>query len=163
PAPNAPAPAAQPMATSATLNVQVATAAKIYVNGLATTSTGAQRRYVSNGLQNGFSYSYQVRAEIVRDGKTVTETKTVKLKAGENADLNFTFENTENQLAKEPVSTSLTLHVPADAKVFLSGNPTNLTGEVREFTTTKLTSGDAWSDYTVRIELERNGQMLTKE
>ena len=148
---------------AATVNVQVPGEAKVFVNGMATTSTGAYRRYVSNGLEAGFSYTYELRAEIVRDGKTLTDVKSIKLKAGENANVNFSFEKGDNQIANEPVRTSLTLHVPTDAKVYLSGNPTMLNGGVREFATTKLAAGEKWNDYVVRVELQRDGQLLSKE
>jgi uncharacterized protein (TIGR03000 family) len=149
---------------SAILNVRVPPEAKIFVNGLATSSTGTARRYVSNGLQSGYSYTYELRAELTRDGKTVSETKVVKLKAGDASNLDFTLEGEQQErVATEPARTSLTLLVPADAKVYLSGNPTQSSGEVREFSTTKLAGGAEWKDYAVRVELERDGQILTQE
>jgi uncharacterized protein (TIGR03000 family) len=150
-------------ARSATLNVHVPADAQVFVNGLATKSTGADRRYVSNGLQAGYNYSYEVRAELVRDGRTITETKVVKLQAGDNSEVNFELNGDEGQIAEQPLSTSLTLHVPAQAKVYLSGNETKSFGETRRFSTTKLANGQAWQDYVVRVELEQNGQLLTKE
>jgi uncharacterized protein (TIGR03000 family) len=53
--------------------------------------------------------------------------------------------------------------VPADAKVYLAGQQTSSTGPVREFATSKLTAGDQWADYVVRVEIDRNGRTLTKE
>lgn len=61
------------------------------------------------------------------------------------------------------VKTSLTLNVPADAKVTLAGVETKQTGEVRQFTTSTLASGQAWENYTIEIELERDGQVLREE
>ena len=52
--------------------------------------------------------------------------------------------------------------MPANAKVFLSGNESKSTGETREFVTTKLGAGQSWDDYTVRVELEQNGQKISK-
>jgi len=150
-------------ARSATLNVHVPADAKVFVNGLATKSTGADRRYVSNGLQAGYNYSYEVRAELVREGRTITETKVIKLQAGDNSEVAFELDGDEGQIAEQPLSTSLTLHVPAEAKVYLSGNETKSAGETRRFSTTKLANGQAWQDYVVRVELEQNGQLLTKE
>ena len=49
------------------------------VNGLATKSTGSRRQFVSFGLKPGLSYKYVVKAEVIRDGKTVEETKTVSV------------------------------------------------------------------------------------
>ena len=65
--------------------------AKIFVNGQPTTSTGSLRQYVSRSLKNGFNYSYEVRAEIVRDGKPVEQVKTINVRAGETATLAFDF------------------------------------------------------------------------
>jgi uncharacterized protein (TIGR03000 family) len=59
--------------------------------------------------------------------------------------------------------TRLTLHVPAEASVTLAGIETKQTGDVRQFTTTKLASGQVWGDYKVVVTMERDGQMLREE
>jgi len=61
------------------------------------------------------------------------------------------------------VKTSLTLHVPADAKVTLAGVDTKQTGETRQFATTRLAAGQNWGDYKVIAEVEKNGQKLREE
>ena len=63
----------------------------------------------------------------------------------------------------EPVTTALTVKVPADAKVFLAGKQTTLTGEQRKFTTTRLPLGQQWANYAIRVEVDRDGQTLAKE
>jgi uncharacterized protein (TIGR03000 family) len=149
------------------LSVNVPADAKVFVNGLATTSTGGERQYVSRDLQSGFNYTYEVKAEIVRDGKTVEQVKQVNLRAGQTAELAFDFPAAEQsataQLATAELETSLTVHVPAGAKVYLAGNPTKAQGETRVFRTTGLSSGKNWNDYTVRVELEQEGRIVTKE
>jgi uncharacterized protein (TIGR03000 family) len=147
---------------SVLLNVQVPADARVFVNELATRSTGSQRRYMSRGLQAGREYTYTVRAEVVRDGQTLSEVKSIQLRAGERSNLAFGFENTAN-VATNPPRTALILNVPADAKVYLSGKETKSIGPVREFITTKLAPGDSWADYVVRVEIDRNGRTLTKE
>jgi uncharacterized protein (TIGR03000 family) len=150
--------------TNAVLTVHVPAEARVFVNGLPTTSTGAVRRYVSNGLRAGYNYTYNIRAEVIRNGQTVTETQTVKLQAGDAPDIEFALNGSNSDsIANQPVRTSLTLHVPADAKVFLSGNETHGEGEIRTFSTTKLAPGQAWGNYVVRAEVERNGRTLVKE
>jgi uncharacterized protein (TIGR03000 family) len=57
----------------------------------------------------------------------------------------------------------LTLRVPAEAAVTLAGVPTKQTGEVRQFTTSRLASGQVWDDYTIVVTLVRNGQTLREE
>ena len=61
------------------------------------------------------------------------------------------------------VKTRLTLHVPADAKVTLAGVETKQTGEVRQFATSKLASGQTWSDYKVVIETTHDGKVQREE
>jgi uncharacterized protein (TIGR03000 family) len=57
----------------------------------------------------------------------------------------------------------LTLHVPAEATVTLAGVATKQTGEVRQFTTSRLAPGQVWDDYKVVVTMERNGQPLREE
>jgi uncharacterized protein (TIGR03000 family) len=148
---------------SAVLTVAVPAEAKIFVNGLETTSAGAERNYVSRDLRPGFNYTYELRAEFVRDGKTVTETKSVTLTAGQNARVDFTAEDTQTAAAGEPLTTVLKVAVPENAKVFLAGRETESFGTVREFSTSRLTSGDRWENYTIRVEADVNGVTETQE
>jgi uncharacterized protein (TIGR03000 family) len=141
----------------ALLNVSVPANARVLVNGIATRSTGELRRYVSRNLTPGFSYTYEVTAEAMINGQTVSQSKTVQLRAGEEAAVAF------NMAADQPVETALTLHVPTDAKVFLAGNETSGEGSVRTFRTTKLNGSREWSQYVVRVSVLRGGQEVTKQ
>ncbi len=76
-------------AYSVMLTLSVPADAKVIINGYTTTSTGAQRKYVSKGLDAASSYTYQVHAEFTRDGQPVTEERTVKLVAGQSSSLAF--------------------------------------------------------------------------
>ena len=156
-------PQAMHSADSAVLTVQVPTNAKIYVNGVATTSEGAERNYVSRDLRPGFNYTYELRAEFVREGKSVTETKSVTLTAGQTARVDFEAETTKTAAAGEPLTTVLKVNVPANAKVFLAGHETDSFGSVREFSTSRLNSGDQWENYTIRVEADVDGRMETQE
>ena len=142
---------------AATLTVSVPAEARVFVNGILTSSVGAQRQYISRGLTNGHRYTYEVRAQLERNGETVEETRSVQLRAGEKSELAFSLNDGRG------VDTSLTLNVPSDAKVMLSGRETAGTGEVRVFTTSKLTTGKKWSDYTVLVSVNRDGRTLTQQ
>jgi uncharacterized protein (TIGR03000 family) len=134
------------------LLVSVPEDAKVFVNGRATTSTGSERQYVSRGLESGQRYSYEVRAEVIRDGKTVSETQTAQLIAGSQASLTFKFSAPASTASSaKPPRTALKVNVPADAKVYLSDKETSSVGPTREFTTTALAEGAAWDNYTVRV------------
>jgi uncharacterized protein (TIGR03000 family) len=140
----------------ALLSVVVPQEAKVYVNGQLTRTPGPVRRYVSPGLARGRSYTYEVRAEVMRDGQPVSQTKKVRLRAGQTADLAFQLP------AETDVETMLTLNLPEDAKVTLDGRATKATGLLRKFATTKLVRGEEWADYPVVVSIEREGRTLTR-
>ena len=149
---------------SVLLTVNVPAEAAVYVNGRRTTSTGAARQFISRGLQAGYAYRYEVRAELTRDGKRVSDTKVVQLQAGQQTTLAFPLEaEPREEVATQPAPTKLSLKVPAEAKVFLAGHQTKATGEVREYTTTKLASGETWNDYSIRVVLDRDGREMTRQ
>ena len=76
---------------SGILTVWVPNEAKVTINGLLTKSTGSKRHFVSYGLRPGYTYKYEVKAEVVREGKIVTEEQTVSLTAGEHGGVAFGF------------------------------------------------------------------------
>lgn len=65
--------------------------------------------------------------------------------------------------AAPAVKTRLTLRVPAEAKVTLAGVETKQAGEVREFATSRLASGQVWQDYKVIVEMNRDGKTVREE
>ncbi len=145
------------------LTVKVPAEAKVFVNGHLTTSTGIERQFISRGLVVGSRYTYEVRAELDVNGKTVSDVKTVSLTAGDVADLAFSLNGESELQATSPVVTKVTVHVPAGARVFLAGQEAPGTGEVREFSTSRLAPGNQWNNYTVRAEVEINGKVVTRE
>jgi uncharacterized protein (TIGR03000 family) len=147
----------RPDARSALLTVSVPADARVYVNGKATSSTGSFRQYASPNLSQGKTYTYEVRVEANRDGQMVVQSETVQLRAGETQSLAF------NLNQPRAVETSLTLHVPQDARVVLAGDATTATGSVRTYKTTTLSPGQAWSDYSIQVSVVRNGQTVTQE
>ena len=79
-------------ADAGTLSIWVPEDAKVYVNGQLTKSTGNQRQFISYGLKAGFNYNYEVRAELVRDGKLIEQSHIVALTAGSRELLAFNFD-----------------------------------------------------------------------
>jgi uncharacterized protein (TIGR03000 family) len=77
--------------TSGLLTVFVPDDARVTVNGLPTRSKGARRQYVSHGLKPGFSYKYEIRAEVLRDGRVLSATRTVVLTAGDRREVAMNF------------------------------------------------------------------------
>ena len=137
------------------LMVSLPSNAKVFVNDNATKSTGSYRRYAAKELAVGKAYEYTVRAEIERNGQVIEETKTAIVQGGNITRLSFDL--------VEQVETSLTLQVPEDAKVILSGTETKASGQTRKFATSKIKKGAKWSDYKVQVVVNRNGKTITRE
>ncbi len=89
------------------LTVWVPYEAKVTINGMLTKSTGSKRHFVSYGLRPGYTYNYEVKAEIVRDGKIYTESHTVSLTAGERNGVAFGFNIPNTEVAQNPSSTEI--------------------------------------------------------
>jgi uncharacterized protein (TIGR03000 family) len=150
------------MRASAFLTVKVPAEAKVFVNDRATTSTGTDREYVSHDLAPGARYNYNIRAEFEKDGKTVVENKSIQLTAGQTANLDFV--GTEVKTADNAdTRTTLIVRLPADAKLFLAGRETKATGDVREFSTTRLPNGGEWQKYEIKAVIERDGHEEVRE
>jgi uncharacterized protein (TIGR03000 family) len=101
----APAPtktSSQSAENSGVLTVWVPYDAKVTVNGRETKSTGSRRQFISYGLKPGLSYKYVVKAEVVRDGQIVEDTRTVALTAGQITAVAFGF----NVMPSEQVAAS---------------------------------------------------------
>ena len=137
------------------LQVNLPAKAKIFVNGRPTRLTGESRRFVAPNLRNGKQYVYNVKAEMVRDGEVVEQTKQVTIHPGRTTELAFDFQ--------PEVDTSLTLLVPEDAKVVLSGTNTKATGAVRKFSTNRIAKGAKWTEYHVQVSVDRGGKTITQE
>src|SRR5262249_25927463 len=76
-------------ATPATILVSVPENAKLTIDDAATTSTAAERVFVTPALTPGKSYHYTMKVEYVQDGKPVVITKKVDVTAGNETKVNF--------------------------------------------------------------------------
>lgn len=154
----------------ALLTIQVPADAEVFVNGSKTSSVGEQRQFVSRGLKPGYSYSYDVEIKHVVDGQLISESKVVRLRSGETRSLVYTAPVADApayvaapETDADAVETVLTVNVPADAKVTLAGNATDADGTTRTFRTKQLQAGQVWNDYTVSVEIQRDGRTLSQE
>jgi uncharacterized protein (TIGR03000 family) len=73
----------------AKLVVEVPADAKLYIDDQLMKTTSSKRVFSTPTLAQGQAYYYEVRVEVVRDGKPVSETKRVIVRAGEEARANF--------------------------------------------------------------------------
>jgi uncharacterized protein (TIGR03000 family) len=80
--------------TPATIQVSVPAQTVLYFDGIKMTSTSTSRRFSTPPLETGKTYFYNVRAEVERDGQTVTTTQRVVVRAGEMAQIQINFNPT---------------------------------------------------------------------
>src|SRR5262249_3897691 len=87
-----PAPAPKDETTllnQARLIIEVPADAQLFIDGHAMKTTAAKRVFRTPKLDPSLTYYYDVRAEVVRDGKTVTRTQRVILRAGDQVTTTF--------------------------------------------------------------------------
>lgn len=152
----------RPAPDSTLLAVHVPADAQVFVNGLPTRSQGQLRQYLSRGLAPGDRYTYEIRAEVTRDGRSLTSTQTANVRAGEMAQLVFQLDPQTQSALVRRAETSLKLHVPEAARVTLEGQPTRALGSPRVFATRELSDGQSWEGYRIMVELDRDGSVETQ-
>lgn len=149
---------------SAGIVVSLPADAKLFVNGTQSSLSGSVRKLFSRNLEPGKRYPYKLRAEAIRDGRVVSQTRTVELVAGATEAVAFPPQIETPAIAadRSPRPTTLVVHVPTDAKVYLLGNETQATGPVRRFTTDRLPVGRRTA-YTLRVSVHRGGRIISQE
>lgn len=103
-------------------------------------------------LEPGQSYTYTFKARVVRNGKTATYSKQVKVRAGYSSTADFT------QLVAQGKDTArITVKLPSDARLYVEGVFCPLTTATRSFDTPELDAGQRYY-YTLKAEVMRDGQ-----
>jgi uncharacterized protein (TIGR03000 family) len=151
--------AAAPSATGKVV-VQMPADARLYVDGQLANLTSNPRAFVTPSLTAGRDYYYTLRAEAVRDGEVVSESKRVIVRAGGEARVAF-----DDLVARapetKPAAARITVRLPVDAQLFVNGEACSLTSSIRAFSTPVLQPGREYA-YTLRAEVVRDGQTRTE-
>jgi uncharacterized protein (TIGR03000 family) len=79
------------IAAPALILVTLPAEAQLAIDGAVTQSTSTSRSFASPDLQPGVDYHYTLTAEIVRDGKTVTASRRIAVRAGEETHVALEF------------------------------------------------------------------------
>jgi len=135
------------------LVVEVPEDATLLVNGRETALSGSVRNFVSAGLSEEESYDYEVTMRVDRGGKVVEKTRTVTVSGGQRHAIAF-------DAPAESVQTLVTLHVPAEARVWIEGQATTKQGAIREFRTQALAHGESWEGYEVKVAVTIDGRQI---
>jgi uncharacterized protein (TIGR03000 family) len=76
-------------AATATVVIKLPADAKLYFDDRPTKQVGAERTYVTPELTPGKEYAYQVKIEYTQDGRIMTQTKSVSVRAGQTSRVEF--------------------------------------------------------------------------
>lgn len=87
-------PGASLPASEGTISILVPENAQVSINGYVTKSTGRVRRYVAQNLKPGLVYPFNIQVKVVRDGRTLTDARQVKLSGGVLEAVVFKFDKT---------------------------------------------------------------------
>ncbi len=74
---------------TATVVVTLPRDAKLMIDDYKTVSTGSSRTFETPPLETGKDYEYTLTAQVVRDGRAQTSTKTIKVRPGEELKVSF--------------------------------------------------------------------------
>ncbi|MHB1426326.1 MAG: TIGR03000 domain-containing protein [Gemmataceae bacterium] len=113
--------------------------------------TATEETFRTPELQAGYSYTYTFKAQTVREGKTVAYTKKVKVRSGQTAMADFT-----KLLSEGKDAATVTVKLPADARLYVDGVFCPLTSTTRSFNTPELDAGQKYY-YTLKSEVIRDG------
>ncbi len=128
---------------------------QLSVEGRAIPRTANEETFRTPELEPGYSYTYTIKAQVVRGGKTVAYFKQVKVRAGETSSADFT------KLMNEGKDTArVTVKLPADARLYVDDVPCPLTSTTRSFDTPALNAGQRYY-YTLKAEVVRDGETRT--
>lgn len=140
----------KPTADKAVVAVKLPADAVLYADGQLTRLTSSERTFLTPALTGGQRYQYDLKVEYVRDGQSITDSKKIFVKAGERTEVEFADK-------AEKVSSSVTVIIPTDAKLFVDQVANEMTGTKREFRTPELAKGREFQ-YNFRAEIIRNGK-----
>jgi uncharacterized protein (TIGR03000 family) len=142
------------LGNAAAVVVQAPLDARLTVNGQAMTRTAAEQTFTTPALEPGQLYAYVFQAEATRDGKAVTRTQRVTVRAGEESRVDFM------DLSEAGSPARVRVKLPADADLFVDGVRVPLTSAVRSFQTPKLEAGRSYF-YTLKADVVRDGRTVS--
>jgi len=143
------------LGNSATVVVNVPADATFAVDGKEVKINGTSHTFATPELTPGQSYYYTMTVKAERDGKTVTESQKVVVRAGETSNVEF-----KNLATEAAVSAKVQIVLPQDAKLYVDDKAFEMTG-TKTFETPKLNPGQKYH-YTMKAEVRINGEMRSE-
>jgi len=141
----------------ARVNVKAPADAKVTVNGQLTDRRSSDEEFLTPDLKPGYTYSYLFRVEAVRDGKPVTRTQRIVVRAGQKTEVDFS----DLQVAGPVDTARVTVVLPVGARFYVDGTAIPVPGARSTFETPRLEPGKTYHyNLEARLTLEGRSEVL---
>ncbi len=135
----------------ATVVVKAPRDVTVTFNGQETTRSSEVESFQTPALAPGRTYAYSVKAEVVRDGKKVSRSKRILVRAGGRSRVDFSdLDSASASADSDNDSARVTVLLPAGSKLYVDGRVYG-TNSKQTFTTPKLAKGKLYY-YTMKAE-----------
>jgi uncharacterized protein (TIGR03000 family) len=161
PVASAPPAVVAPKVTQASVTIQVAEGATLSVDGKTVVMTAPSQTFVTPELDTKRTYFYDMKATAKKDGKELSTSKKVAVRAGEKITVDLRDLKPWKAPNPDKEEASLSVKLPAEAKLYVDGVLCPLTSAERVFETPPLAKGKQFT-YTLKAELVREGKTLTE-
>jgi uncharacterized protein (TIGR03000 family) len=144
---------AQSTGEPATVVVQLPADARMWVDGVPGDLTSGTRSFQTPALDRGRDYSYTIRAEATRDGRAMSQSQRVVVRAGQVTRVDFGDLTAAARVA--PAATApahVTVHLPENARLFVDEVAYPAQSTTPTFDTPALQPGRSYY-YTFRVEM----------
>jgi uncharacterized protein (TIGR03000 family) len=149
-------------ANQATVIVRLPADAQLYVDDQLAPLSSATRSFVTPALELDRTYHYTLEVRAQRNGRTVTQSRRVDLRAGRVTRANFGDLSGPADVAYEsaPAPAHITVRLPEQGRLFVDDVACPQTSSRTAFDTPKLEAGKEYH-YTLRVEVGQGGQSRT--
>jgi uncharacterized protein (TIGR03000 family) len=151
--------------------------ADITIGGETTTQKGMVRRYVSPPITPGRTYTYEINAKWMENGREINRTRTLQVMAGQRLGIDMTRPapetmRTDSRMTQERRSqyfspemsgnqARLEVRAPANADLLIEGQATMQKGTLRHFVSPPIEPGRSFT-YELTAKWMENGRPVTR-
>jgi uncharacterized protein (TIGR03000 family) len=139
----------------ATVVVKAPADVTVTVNGQATARRADEETFLTPALARGREYAYLFTAEASRNGRKVSRTKRITVRAGEQTVVDF------GELNATPAVARVTVVLPDSATLTVNGTAVSATRGTQTFETPSLEAGRRYF-YTIKADLVRDGRTVSE-
>jgi uncharacterized protein (TIGR03000 family) len=131
--------------------VRVPADAKLFADGQATQLSGTERVFLTPDLSGSRDFQYTLKVEYTINGETKSDSKQVVVRAGHRTIVDFAVPSAEK------TTSSVTVTLPENSKLFVDGVAAASTGGKHIFNTPELPKGKPFV-YEFRADVEKDGK-----